>query len=270
MTVCLALLCDSQDKVVAVADRMVSVEFLSLQFEQHTKKVDQIGDRFVALTAGDALGHTEIIREAIRRTDQQSQPSVFEVASHIEASFIESRQKLAENSILRRVGLDYETFLDQQRNLTPELVSALVSGYQDVELEIELLVAGVDGTGAHLYLISDPGVTTCFDSIGYAAIGSGLPHAEGFLTEADYSPQISLNWAIWLCYVAKRRSERAPGVGSKYTDILVISYETGVQFLDELTLQKLYEIYVQYTDRLQEVTQSIDNSVAGLGLSFQG
>jgi hypothetical protein len=82
LTVCLALLCDSQDKVVAVADRMVSVEFLSLQFEQHTKKVDQIGDRFVALTAGDALGHTEIIREAIRRTDQQSQPSVFEVASH--------------------------------------------------------------------------------------------------------------------------------------------------------------------------------------------
>jgi 20S proteasome alpha/beta subunit len=176
---------------------------------------------------------------------------------------------LAENSVLRRVGLDYDTFLQQQRNLAPELVSALMSAYRDVELDIELLIAGVDNTGAHLYLISDPGITNCFDSIGYTAIGSGLPHAESFLTEADYSPGIPLNRAVWLCYVAKRRSERAPGVGSKYTDVLVIDREQGVQFLDDQTLHRLDSIYQQYLASLLEATRAIDQSVADLAFTYQ-
>lgn len=262
-------MCDEARTVVAVADRMISVEFLSLQFEQHTRKVERIGERFVALTAGDALGHTEIIRAATQEIAQLSQPSVYDVALQVERCFIDARQHLAENSTLRRVGLDYVTFLEQQRNLSPELVSALMSEYQAVELDIELLLAGVDNTGGHLYEVSDPGVTTCFDSIGYAAVGSGLPHAESFLADADYSPNIPLNRAIWLGYVAKRRSERAPGVGSRYTDVLVINEKKGVQFLDSLTLDGLDSLYQRYVAGLREVTQTIDGSVADLTLKFQ-
>lgn len=263
-------MCDEAQTVVAVADRMISVEFLSLQFEQHTRKVERIGERFVALTAGDALGHTEIIRAATQEIAQLSQPSVYDVALQVERCFIDARQHLAENSTLRRVGLDYVTFLEQQRNLSPELVSALMSEYQAVELDIELLLAGVDNTGGHLYEVSDPGVTTCFDSIGYAAVGSGLPHAESFLADADYSPNIPLNRAIWLGYVAKRRSERAPGVGSRYTDGLVINEKNGVQFLDSPTLDKLDSLYQRYIAGLREVTQTIDESVADFTLKFQG
>ena len=269
MTICLALICDDLKKIVAVADRMVSVEFLSLQFEQRTRKMDRIGKQFVALTAGDALGHTEIIREASREIAHLSQPTVSDVASQVETCFTQSRQSLAEKTTLRRVGLDYTTFLEQQRNLSAELVSAIMSEYQDVELSIELIIAGVDRTGAHLYVISDPGITNCFDSIGYAAIGSGLPHAESFLAEADYSPGIPLNRAIWLCYVAKRRSERAPGVGSMYTDVLIIEEEEGVRFLDAPTLNKLDSLYDEYTRRLREVSHDIEESVAGIESSFQ-
>lgn len=248
---------------------MVSVDFLSLQFEQQMRKVESISQNFVALTAGDALGHTEIIRGAAQEITQLSQPSASDVASRVEAHFIRCRQRLAENSVLRRVGLDYATFLEQQRSLSPELVSALMSEYQSVELGVELLIGGVDSTGAHLYLVSDPGITDCFDSIGYAAIGSGLPHAESFLAEADYSPNISLNRAIWLGYVAKRRSERAPGVGSKYTDVVVIDEEQGVRFLDEPTLRSLNSIYQQYNGRIREATEAIDENVAALDLNFQ-
>ena len=262
-------MCNEAKNVVAVADRMISVEFLSLQFEQHTRKVERIGERFVALTAGDALGHTEIIRAATQEIARLSQSTVYEVALQVERCFIEARQQLAENSTLRRIGLDYATFLEQQRNLSPELVSALMSGYQAVELDIELLLAGVDSTGGHLYLVEDPGLTTCFDSIGYTAIGSGLPHAESFLAEADYSPNISLNRAIWLGYVAKRRSERAPGVGSRYTDVLVIDEGKGVQFLDSSTLEALDSLYQQYVAGLRQATRTIDGSVADITLEFQ-
>ena len=270
LTICLALVCDSQKSIVAVADRMVSVEFLSLQFEQRTPKVDYIGSRFAVLTAGDALGHTDIIREAAKDINRLSEATVRDVASHLESQFIRVRRDLAEKTVLHRVGLDYSTFLEQQRNLAPELVSALMSEYQGVGLDIELLVTGVDSTGAHLYLVSDPGVTTCFDSIGYAAIGSGLPHAEGFLAEADYAPSIPLNRAVWLTYVAKRRSERAPGVGSNYTDVVVIGAATGAQLLDDRTMNDLNGIYEQYVKGLQEVTEGFGNDVANLSLSFQG
>jgi hypothetical protein len=249
---------------------MVSVEFLSLQFEQRTPKIDCIGNRFAVLTAGDALGHTDIIRDAAKDINRLSEPTVRDVASHLESQFIRVRRDLAEKTVLHGVGLDYSTFLEQQRNLAPELISALMSGYHSVELDIELLVAGVDDTGAHLYLVADPGVTTCFDSIGYAAIGSGLPHAESFLTEADYSPSIPVNRAVWLTYVAKRRSERAPGVGSNYTDVVVIDAATGTQLLDDRTMNGLNGIYEQYVSKLQEVTERSANAVTDLTLSFRG
>ena len=92
MTICLALICENQNSVVAVADRMVSVEFLSLEFEQQTRKIDQIGRSFAALTSGDALGHTEIIREATEEISKLSTPSVLEVASEVEDRFIQHRQ----------------------------------------------------------------------------------------------------------------------------------------------------------------------------------
>ena len=269
MTICLALVCENQKSIVAVADRMVSVEFLYLEFEQQTRKIDQIGGTFVALTSGDALGHTNIIREATEEISKMSQPTVLEVASEVEERFIQHRQSLAEKSVLRRVGLDYTTFLQQQSNLTPELISALMSEYQAVELEIEVLVAGIDTSGAHLYQINDPGIATCFDSIGYGAIGSGLPHAEGFLAEADYFPLISLNRAIWLAYVAKRRSERAPGVGSSYTDVLTIREGSGVGFLNAASMDNLALMYQQYTEQLHQVAQSIDQAVSEMILETE-
>ncbi len=260
MTICLALVCDEGESIVAVADRMVSVESLSLQFEQGTRKIERLGTSFAALTAGDALAQTDLLRDAGEEVSKLDNPTVRDVAAAVEKCFIQHRDALAEKLILRRVGLDYATFIEQQQNLLPELVAGLWTTYQSVELGVQLLIAGVDTSGAHLYQISDPGIAECFDSIGYAAIGSGLPHAEGFLTEADYSSQISLLQGIWLAYVAKRRSERAPGVGSIFTDILVIQgndRDTG--FLDTTALENLY---IGYSDRLAEVSEAMAQAIS--------
>ena len=270
MTICIDLLCADAKQVVAVADRMISVEFLSLEFEQRTKKVEPLGQRFVALTAGDALAHTEILRDTVEAVSQASQPTVRYVASQIEKHFVAARQKLAEDTVLRRIGLDQETFFEQQRNLAPELVAGLLSEYQSVELDLEILLAGVDNSGAHLYQITDPGVTACFDSIGYAAIGSGLPHAEGFLTEANYSPTITMNRALWLCYVAKKRSERAPGVGKTYTDVLTIDFENGLRILDDKSVSELEAIYQKYRESYAEAEKVVRDSIETLRVTFEG
>ena len=269
MTICLALVCEEGKSLVAVADRMVSDASLSLEFEQGTRKIDRVGGSFAALTAGDALGHTDLIRQAADDVSKLNQPSVLEVASAIEECFIRRRQDRAEKLVLRRVGLDYTTFLEQQQNLSADLALELWTGYQSVELDIELLVVGIDSSGAHLYLVSDEETARCFDSIGYAAIGSGLPHAEGFLTEADYSSGISINRAIWLAYVAKRRSERAPGVGSRFTDILTIEPRNGINFLSDASLDHLDSVYRDYSQRLTAVSQSVDGLINEMHLEYE-
>ncbi len=266
MTICLALVCDGGKSVVAVADRMVSDASLALEFEQRTRKIELIGASFSALTAGDALAHTDLLRDATDSIAGMAQASVRDVAAAVEGCFIQHRQALAEKSVLRRVGMDYDTFLEKQQNLSDALILALSSEYQSVELGVELLIAGIDSSGAHLYEISDPGTARCFDSIGYAAIGSGLPHAEGFLTEADYSPDISLNRGVWLAYVAKRRSERAPGVGSRFTDILTIEADKGASFLGQTSMNQLNAIYQGYVQQLENASLSVEKSIKELSL----
>ena len=269
MTICLALICSNHKGVVAVSDRMVSDESLSLEAEQSTRKMQSIGRDFAALTAGDALAHTDLLRQAAEDLSETNQPTVREVAQVVEETFIQERKSLAEKSVLRRIGLDYDTFLDRQRDLAPEVTSTLVTELQLVELGLEILIAGMDSSGAHLYRIEDPGIAICCDSIGYAAIGSGLPHAEGFLAEADYSPQIPLNKAIWLAYVAKRRSERAPGVGSRFTDILTIEPGKGVRYLGSGAMEGLAEIYQGYLKQLIHATNSMDQSIYDMPLDYE-
>ena len=269
MTICLALVCDGGKSLVAVADRMVSDTSLSLEFEQQTRKIERMGDSFAALTAGDALRHTDLIRDAGENISSLKQPGVRDVAAVVEECFIQHRQALAEKLVLRRVGLDYSAFLSQQQNLSDALVLGLSSEYGAVELGVELLIVGVDSSGAHIYDISDPGTAECFDSIGYAVIGSGQPHAEGFLTEADYSPGISLNRGIWLAYVAKRRSERAPGVGSRFTDILTIEADNGTNFLNQESLEQLDAIYQDYFQQLAKSSVSVESSINKLSLGSE-
>lgn len=269
MTICLALVCNEGKSIVAVADRMVSDDSLSLEFEQGTRKIEQIGSSFAALTAGDALRHTDLIRDANEEVSKLNQPSVRNVAAAVEECFVQHRQALAEKMILRRIGLDYESFLNQQQNLSDSLVLGISSEYQSIELGVQLLVVGVDSSGAHIYEISDPGNAECFDSIGYAVIGSGQPHAEGFLTESEYSPLISLNWGIWLAYVAKRRSERAPGVGSRYTDILMIGPENSANFLNKSSLERLDVLYQSYLQQLEKVAQTVEQSIRDMSLGFE-
>ena len=62
MTICLALACEGGESVVVVADRMVSVESLSLEFEQSIRKIERLGSSYAALSAGDALAQTDLLQ----------------------------------------------------------------------------------------------------------------------------------------------------------------------------------------------------------------
>ena len=263
MTICIATLCENDKKLVAVSDRMTTAEFLSLEFEHSRGKMDALSHCTLALTAGDALAHTDLLRDVMDELAALTIPDVRHVAQKVEKEFISARQSLAEKTILQAAGMSYQEFISQQQHLNPEMVLGLAQAYSQVKLGLEIVVAGVDAYGAHIYGIEDPGVVTCYDALGFAAIGSGLPHAMSFLTEVGYRASLSLNEALWITYEAKRRSERAPGVGNKFTDVVIID-DNGITYLDETNLKQLENIHESYNASLKNVQNEVDKMVTGL------
>jgi hypothetical protein len=263
MTICIAMLCENNKKLVAVSDRMTTHEYLSIEFEHGRLKMDELSCCVLALTAGDALAHTDLFRDVVEEVSLLAIPDVRSVAGKVEETFSSARQTLAEKETLLKAGMSYGDFIDQQQKLNPDLVLGLTRAYQDIELEVEIIVAGVDSSGAHIYSIEDPGIANCCDALGFMAIGSGLPHAVSFITEANYSASISLNEALWLTYEAKRRGERAPGVGSRFTDVAIID-EIGIFHLDRAAMKQLEDIHQTYKDKLVGVGAEIDKMVNAL------
>lgn len=109
------------------------------------------------------------------------------------------------------------------------------------DYELEVLIAGVDNDGAHIYAVYNPGTSECFDSIGHHAIGSGEPHATFSLVEGSHCHGATLQEAMWSVFEAKRRAEKAPGVGESH-DFSIVEMGSIIPFGMNL-LDKLGELY---------------------------
>ena len=99
------------------------------------------------------------------------------------------------------------------------------------DLGIDLIVTGVDQSGAHILGISDPGVMASYNRVGYHAIGSGLSHAILSLVGAGQDWSIKINQTVFNVFRAKRQAELAPGVGESI-DMRIISVE-GMRKIEE-------------------------------------
>jgi hypothetical protein len=56
MTICVAANCAKSRAVVVASDRMLSAEFLTLEFDHPDAKIEEISPTCVALTAGGCFG----------------------------------------------------------------------------------------------------------------------------------------------------------------------------------------------------------------------
>jgi len=61
------------------SDTMITSEVLSIQFEHTTRKMTQLSDACVALTAGDALAHTELFNLVNDEITKLRTPSIFDI-----------------------------------------------------------------------------------------------------------------------------------------------------------------------------------------------
>lgn len=267
MTVCLGVLCadvgNGARAVVVASDRMVTWSGLT-EFEHGIPKVEGVSDRVVGLIAGDALRGAELIRR-LRIAVPDTSPLVEKVASAAGDVYAELRREQLESDLFTPRGVSMRDFYaGLQQQWMPNIALAIDERVQDFDYGVELMIAGVDSAGAHLYMVTNPGGNyRDYRKIGFAATGSGGIHAIQSIIGFGHDPTCTLHETLFRVYVSKRRAEVAPGVG-RDTDLTVIRAEDGCRInLDEEALEALEKLRVEHQG---PAVEEIEARVANLAL----
>ena len=215
MTVCIAATAADKSAVVVASDKMISAGFLSLEFDHPEPKIEALGATCVGLCAGDALPAGDLFSSAQSVAAQLQKPHVRQIAEAIKDTYSTLRAKRIEESVFKPRGLTIDSFYQQGliRQFPAEVSMPLDDSVQRMKFGVELIVAGVDRDGAHIFGVTDPGISDSYNQIGYHSIGSGMSHALLSLVGASQHWSMSVNETVFNVFRAKRQSEVAPGVG---------------------------------------------------------
>lgn len=248
MTICMAAICaDAAGKegaaVVVASDRMVTMANL-IEFEHTVPKAYAIGGRALALIAGDSLSGTQMVKEVATAVDG-APLTIAQLAQDLSANYTQTRNRNAEADILVPRGLTWASFYGQHQHLVAQVTMMLDQQLNGYNLGVELLIAGVDDNGGHIFAITNPGSRALdHDVIGYSAVGSGALPALQSMIGFRHSVATSLQETAFRVYASKRRAEVAPGVGHE-TDMFVIQ-STSTTAVPAAALDDLGRLYTEF------------------------
>lgn len=275
MTVCIAAICDSGQRVVVAADRMFTAgPPLNVEFEPPLSKIQPIGSNCLILGAGNSIYATEVVARIKDEMSTTVSAHILNVANAAKSAYVQFREEKIEESIIEAAfGADLRKFRSTGGTL-PNYLAAHAGFFQQViiqssnyNLGLDLIVTGVDVSGGHIYYLVHPGSLSSFDKLGYNCIGSGGQHAALRFSLGRYTPERSLAEALYAVYAAKRASEVAPGVGRE-TEMAVVSGK-GTWTCSEALLKELAAAHQgQVTDEkpnLDRVRKAYDDGQPKIG-----
>jgi hypothetical protein len=202
-----------------------------IKFEPPQQKIFGFHERAVALVAGDPYAQISICNETLRAHQAKPRQSIKALAELYADAFSAHRRQIAEARYLKPLGLDANSLMDRSPDFKSENVARLQHDMQREVLEAETIIAGIDDTGPHLFVVTDPGVVACMDSVAFASIGTGKSHADSYFMMAHHTRNTLFHKALLDTYVAKRRSEVSPTVGAT-TDLFYIG-PSGFQSMEQ-------------------------------------
>jgi hypothetical protein len=104
------------------------------------------------------------------------------------------------------------------------------------------LVAGVDSSGAYLFVVREDGEPLDFTSPGFTAIGNGAVLATAILYCNPLVKDAPLEEGVYCVYEAKRAAECLESVG-KTTDMVILKAGRQPVFLAQEDLRPWEELY---------------------------
>ncbi|MCH8087665.1 MAG: hypothetical protein IIC81_07415 [Chloroflexi bacterium] len=267
MTVCIAAMCTWEEDpvgdeparltpmIVGASDRMLTAG--DIAFEPNQTKIADITDNIKALVAGDASVQISLVYDTTDEAQRASATEVKEVAEIYSNNFAKYRREQAELKYLSPLGLDLQSFIQNQQHLSQETTDNINYKLENYKLGIETIITGVDSTGAHIYTVKDPGIIACQDVVGFAAIGVGQWHSNSQFMFKGYTRECRFAEALFITYTAKRRAEVAPGVGDETDMFILDTSATDVNFtyapILEPLMKKLGNTYTEYTVGLKGI-----------------
>lgn len=225
MTVCIGAICEDGKAAVVAADEMVTFgPPMNLQTEPPgLKKTIKLTDELVLLFSGTVPDGEEIVSRTRHHLGGMNKQQVAQVAEIVKDAYIQLKRKRAEEMILRPfIGADYVQFQTLiAQSAASQILQQLLAMMTQHNLQTDLLIAGADESGHHLFIVAHPGICLPMDTLGFAAIGSGGLHASVSLSLGGHTRADPLVQTLHNVYEAKKASEVAPGVG-KLTDIAIL------------------------------------------------
>jgi 20S proteasome alpha/beta subunit len=255
MTVCIAAVCESEQKIVLAADRMFTFPYpTNLEFETEEKKIEELSPNCVALISGNSGYAEEILENSRKKIGGNQSPEINQVIKTVKEVYAALRMiKIDETIISSALATDYAKFLQKGGTLPAylqvqgQIYQQLFLLSQQYNLGVDIIVAGIDAAGAHISVVHHPGTVISLNKLGYGAIGSGAIHATIYLSSQGQTGGKSLLETLHNIYTAKKVSEVAPGVGQE-TDIAIV--ESGRLFRCERPIvEELQKIFSEVTAR---------------------
>jgi hypothetical protein len=235
----IAASCNNGNELIIISDRMVSSADFSLTFE-HETKLDRLTNSVCALCAG-SIHEPEIINDTCK--DITDRTSVRQIAEILAKNYRKIRQKHLEIVILSTYGLSsFDDFYNKQK-LMQESTSKYILGQLDSYegFDVDILVAGVDNEGSHVYRILNPGIHSSYDTLGFCSVGSGENHADSVFAIYHYQKTLNREQVLQIAYMSKKRAEMAGGVGIS-TDAWLIG-NVGIARIMLGTIELLDDYY---------------------------
>lgn len=253
MTVCIAAICTWDAKarelmIVGASDRMLSGQ--SLKYEPDQRKVYEfskdISPRAIALAAGDPYAQISICNRvsSFYRKLQRPAASIEEIALKYADALIGYKRDEAETLFLKTHSLSVTEFIDRMTELPADFVADIRHKLDSHSVSVETIIAGIDDTGPHLFTIDHRGVVLCADAVSFACIGSGAEHAQSQFMVAKYQRMFPHTSALTLTYIAKKRSEGSPTVGTA-TDLFFIGRD-GYSGFSDLIHEHMETVFEKY------------------------
>lgn len=264
MTVCIAALC-ADGTIFGATDRMLTAG--DVEFEpSNTNDRPRLGSKMVfltssivAMTAGDSALQSELIQEVLlmigQRLDQDKAANtvrwlgIKEVAEMYRAAHAAAKRARATHRILAPLSLDIASFVARQGEMNGDFVKQVTAELLNFQMPpVAVIFAGVDETGSHIYTVDGTQDSLhCHDSVGFAAIGSGGWHAQTqFMLAGHDRRAATVPETLFLTYLAKKRSEVAPGVGSD-TDMFIAGPHLGsATSIGSHVVERVEDIYKKH------------------------
>lgn len=259
MTVCIAAVCGHSLKegpfVVTAADRMITIG--DMEYEPAQTKTVNLASQTVGLLAGDMQLHAAIVPRVQERINKHADENngvvnVAIIADFYAEEFGYYRRQLAEREILVPRGLNFDRFLSRQATMSQHQVTEIDNRLAAYSIDSSAIIAGIDATGGHIWVIENPGVASCYDTPFFACIGSGASLAATQFMVKKFEKNWDLPRTLWLAFEAKARAQSAGGVGIQ-SDVVVIGRGGKKIPLRDTEKDLLAEMYARVTEKEAEL-----------------